>query len=255
MAGHVDQRHPTPGGELELCVAELDRESASLLLRQSVGFDPGQRSHERGLAVIDVAGRADGERKVRSAGQGRARETHSARQLDVLSRQRTSTHHDRAAVYARYQRRIPGAQRGRERIGARGPRVQTHGRTVELVARQRAAAHGRGHLDHSPARELGEPSRLLARAAPRSAVEHRESRDPAVRHRQSSQWSSSVASSAARQSLSILSARARGGCGKLRRSGSAPTRMPACGPPSSLSPEKQASATPGRDRIGRRRLA
>ena len=39
--------------------AEVDRDAARLLLLQAVGVDAGQRAHQRGLAVVDVAGGAD----------------------------------------------------------------------------------------------------------------------------------------------------------------------------------------------------
>ncbi len=54
----------------------------------------------------------------------------------------------------------------------------------------------------------------------------------------------SVASSAASESLSIRSARARGWRRAASTASARPTRGPACGPPSSLSPEKTTSAAP-----------
>jgi hypothetical protein len=45
-----------PGGE-----AELDRDPPALFLRQPVGVDPRQGAHQRGLAVVDVTGRAQDE--------------------------------------------------------------------------------------------------------------------------------------------------------------------------------------------------
>ena len=60
VARNVDERHPyaIPLGVRE---AEIDRDPAPLLLGQPVGVDPGQRLHERRLAVVDVSGRADEE--------------------------------------------------------------------------------------------------------------------------------------------------------------------------------------------------
>ena len=40
-------------------VAEIDGDAAPLLLGQAIGVDAGQRLHQRGLAVVDVAGCAD----------------------------------------------------------------------------------------------------------------------------------------------------------------------------------------------------
>ena len=62
VAGHVDDRQPAPRRQRERRVAELDRDPARLLLGQAVGVDAGQRGDERGLAVVDVAGGAEGER-------------------------------------------------------------------------------------------------------------------------------------------------------------------------------------------------
>ena len=44
--------------ELERRKSELDRDAPSLLLGQSIRIDAGQRSHQRRLAVIDMAGGA-----------------------------------------------------------------------------------------------------------------------------------------------------------------------------------------------------
>ena len=44
-----------PTQERERREAEIDRDAPSLLLGQPVGIDAGERAHERGLAVIDVA--------------------------------------------------------------------------------------------------------------------------------------------------------------------------------------------------------
>ena len=54
MAGHVDEadRRPTRGcGER---VAEIDRDPAGFLFRQTVGIHPRQGKHQRGLTVVDV---------------------------------------------------------------------------------------------------------------------------------------------------------------------------------------------------------
>ena len=70
VARHVDDADPHAAAELERREAEVDRDAALLLLGQPVGVDPGQRAHERGLAVVDVAGGADDARRV----AGRSRE-------------------------------------------------------------------------------------------------------------------------------------------------------------------------------------
>jgi hypothetical protein len=59
VAGHVDDREPSPISELERRVAEVDRDPARLLLREPVGVLSGQRAHEPRLPVVNVAGRSD----------------------------------------------------------------------------------------------------------------------------------------------------------------------------------------------------
>ncbi len=63
-----------------------------------------------------------------------------------------------------------------------------------------------------------------------------------------------MASSAASESLSIRRARASGWRRAASTAAVRPTISPACGPPSSLSPEKQESAAPADDRPAHRRL-
>ena len=63
---HVRQKPLVPGdidkpqlGAVRQCrigEAEIDRQPAPLFLGQAVGVDPGQRAHQRGLAVVDMAG-------------------------------------------------------------------------------------------------------------------------------------------------------------------------------------------------------
>ena len=87
---HVDDRQPPAGRERERRVAELDRDAARLLLRQPVGVDPGQRGDERRLAVVDVAGRAEGQRLIsRHWSSVRVRQSSSTRPS------RTTRHHGR----------------------------------------------------------------------------------------------------------------------------------------------------------------
>ncbi len=62
VPGHVDQRELKSRRQDERRETELDRDPARLLLGQPVAVDPGQRAHERGLAVIDVPRGAKDER-------------------------------------------------------------------------------------------------------------------------------------------------------------------------------------------------
>src|SRR5207245_2231603 len=59
MPGDVDDLDDEARGLLEEGEPEVDRDPARLLLGQTVGVDAGERLHQRGLAVIDVARRAD----------------------------------------------------------------------------------------------------------------------------------------------------------------------------------------------------
>ena len=136
-----------------------------------------------------------------------------------------------------------------ERVRA-GPGSATTG-PGQLEQRQRAAADPGDRLDDLGARRSAAASRCArARlaASPRSIASTGISSG-------ASRCSRSVASSAASESLSIRSARASG-CARARaRPPSArPTSSPACGPPSSLSPEKHDQRRAGRDRAAHRRL-
>ena len=66
VPGNVDHRQPPPRGQLEARVAELDRDPPRPLLREPVGVDSGQRAYQRGLAVIDVAGGSERQRRAHS---------------------------------------------------------------------------------------------------------------------------------------------------------------------------------------------
>ena len=61
MPGDVHHARHGAVGQRQVREPELDRDPAPLLLAETVGVDPGERAHERGLAVIDVPGRADEE--------------------------------------------------------------------------------------------------------------------------------------------------------------------------------------------------
>lgn len=58
VTGDVDQGEAAAIG-VEMREAELDRDAASLLLREAVDGGAGQRLHQRRLAVIDMPGKAD----------------------------------------------------------------------------------------------------------------------------------------------------------------------------------------------------
>jgi hypothetical protein len=63
MAGNVNeavaQYFTTGSVEFKVSEAEIDGDAATLLFFQTIGINAGQRFHQRGFTVIDVAGRAD----------------------------------------------------------------------------------------------------------------------------------------------------------------------------------------------------
>ena len=59
VARHVDEPDLAAGRQRAPRVAEVDRESAPLLLFEAVGLDTGEAHDERGLPVVDVAGGGD----------------------------------------------------------------------------------------------------------------------------------------------------------------------------------------------------
>src|SRR5439155_18854713 len=58
VAGDIDETDLPAGGERRPCEPEVDREAAAFLLRQAIGIDPGESQDQRGLPVVDVAGRS-----------------------------------------------------------------------------------------------------------------------------------------------------------------------------------------------------
>jgi hypothetical protein len=60
VARHVDEREPAAVRQLERRVPEIDRDAALAFLRQAIRVLPGQCPDEPRLAVVDVAGGADG---------------------------------------------------------------------------------------------------------------------------------------------------------------------------------------------------
>ena len=58
VARHVHETQPEIGRQLQVREADIDRNAAPLLLFQAVSVDARECFHERGFAVVDVAGRA-----------------------------------------------------------------------------------------------------------------------------------------------------------------------------------------------------
>ena len=59
VSRHIDKAELGTIREGRISKAEIDRQATPLLLRQPVGIDPGQGAHQRGFAVIDMAGRRE----------------------------------------------------------------------------------------------------------------------------------------------------------------------------------------------------
>ena len=83
-------------GQAQVGVPDVDRHAAPPLLRQPVGVDAGQRAQEGGLAVVDVAGRADDDGHA-GVGRPRRRRGASAR-AKAAARRRSSDGLDRPQV-------------------------------------------------------------------------------------------------------------------------------------------------------------
>ena len=102
VAGHVDDAEPAAAGQLQLRVAELDRDAALPLLAQAVGVLAGEERDERRLAVVDVPGGAEREgarrqaqpestRRRRRTAEPRARHAQSAASTAAASSSSSSS--------------------------------------------------------------------------------------------------------------------------------------------------------------------
>ncbi len=63
VAGHVDEADALARRCVEERITQLDADAALLLFRQTIGVHAGECPHQRGLAVVDVTGRADDHRE------------------------------------------------------------------------------------------------------------------------------------------------------------------------------------------------
>ncbi len=61
---NIDEADGAPIGLLPVGEAKVDGDTARFLLLEAVGIGAGQRAYQRGLTVIDVAGRADDHRDL-----------------------------------------------------------------------------------------------------------------------------------------------------------------------------------------------
>ncbi len=244
-----------PAGQHERREPELDRHAARVLLGQAVGVDAGQRAHERRLAVVDVAGGP--ERQGRGCGAHGRDGAHRAR--PPRAPRRRSACAGRAAAGRRAMpadhRRIAGAQRG----GERGRRRPGRGRSRPPGPAARAAAARRRR--RAPSTSTTPPPvasrELVARAGAASPSSASSIASTGSARRAAPGRGAARASPRARRARACRSApRARADGGGTRRPPSrVPTSSPACGPPSSLSPENVVERGAGADRAAHRRLA
>ena len=147
----------------------------------------------------------------------------------------------RQSSSSRPSRTMPTTGGSPRRSGAASDSSTRAGEARQLRERKRAAADARdGLLDLAAGRAA--PAARRARAPP--AAGSRSIRSTGISLAARRGTSSSVPSSAASVSLSARSAR-WSGCRRSRSTSSArPATIPACGPPSSLSPEKQTRSAP-----------
>ena len=135
VAGHVDEAEHGAVRRRQIGEAEIDGNAARFLLLEPVGIDAGQRAHQRGLAVVDMAGGSDdhdagpGKGAAGAAfgfGDLRGRQC-GAHGLEELSRQR-------AAAGARPQQPDQGLDRIALDAGAEMERRAQHRLAVGVAA-------------------------------------------------------------------------------------------------------------------------
>ena len=261
VAGHVDEAdRAAPSARRQVGEAEIDRDAARLFLRQAVGVDAGQRLAParscrgrcgRRCATIMRAERSSPARSARS------QQLRDEGALRVVSRQRRSSSSapSRDAADHRHRqraKRAPPARRARglPALGLAGGRRSACARAA--VDRQRAAAD-LARARPPPRRRLARPARRRRSGSSRCGLRldlRRRPRQQAQRRQCSASRSGSRTAAAplrARPASACRSAaRASAGC-LLQRAAirsARPTMMPACGPPSSLSPLKVTRSAP-----------
>ncbi len=140
---HIDHRQPAPRRQLQRRVPELDRDAARPFLRQPVGVDPGQRRDQRRLAVVDVAGRAHGQRRV---GHSRIRSQSSSLSVRQSSSTRPSC-----------TRAITGGSPSRSRAASSSPPSSAQAKLSSSSNGSAPASHLRRRLGQLAAQPPAEP--------------------------------------------------------------------------------------------------
>src|SRR2546427_1086416 len=152
MPGDVDDLDDEARGLLEEGEPEVDRDPARLLLGQTVGVDAGERLHQRGLAVIDVARRADDDVLGHWSGGRAPGERRGWRAVGTTWLRRSGGRAPGArrgwrAVGTTWLRRsggrAPGARRGWRAVGTTWLR-RSGGGAARVVVRTRRASDARG---------------------------------------------------------------------------------------------------------------
>ena len=233
-----------PDGSVVNAKPEVDRQPARLLLGEAVGVGAGEREHQRRLAVVDVARGGDGSHRLsRRAGEVERRPARRARVVGGVDGAEVA--HDGVVL-------DPGDHAVLAEPGQRGLRrlpTSTATPTDGIVepGQRPAAGDGLGVDDLAPsaardATAVGPGAQLVDRRrrhAPQRNRRPRRRRDTRARR-----------TASRRASPCRRAPRVRAGGAATRPTRSArPTITPACGPPSSLSPEKVTSAAPASMRL------
>ena len=188
-----------PGRQRRPGEAEVEGHAAPALLRPPVRLHPGQRPHQRGLAVVDVAGGGDDVHVSHSPGGcGQHRAAERARRRSASTARRSSRQRPRSSrpstagspVRSRLRVRRRQAHRRARQRHARARRRRPPRPTLSTASASTPDARSSAAQPVGPRpqrRRVGRSARAVGGAGPRS-----------------------VASSAARVSLSTRSARASG---------------------------------------------
>ncbi len=220
MARHVDERERfLAGRQRRPGVAELDGEPAPALLLEPVGLHPGERFDQRRFAVVDMTRRRDDVHREPAQQRG----ANGGSEIAIPLRRHRARVDEAAAT--RERRAITGGLAARSSSAQRSGSASAHPGSSSPGAPPPPTAPALGTGSPPPA----SPASLSTRACNCSAVACSACHVGVGGVRK-------VASSAASVSLSTRKARASGARRQRCTSSAAPAMMPACGPPSSLSP-------------------
>ncbi|KAG1433558.1 hypothetical protein G6F57_022060 [Rhizopus arrhizus] len=80
VAGHVNEAQHVAIGQRRIGIAEFDGNAARFLFLEPVGVDASQGAHQRGLAVVDMAGGADDHARGSASCAAKAASSRASRQ-------------------------------------------------------------------------------------------------------------------------------------------------------------------------------